>query len=201
MYHTTPKIQIIRKKCVAFHKDIYSAHCFYHTHIHYIVTIATVSIPVLFADDTSLCHARIEHATERVEQVMGTGKGGSILVLVGTNNADREGTTVIVKKYRDLLKRTKQARVGQIILSGILPVIGGRNQGYRNSRRMAINILVQQICEEEDVGFVDLWSNFVAKEEMYYEGWTASERKGSWRVCQRLETGSRQGIGQRSYLN
>ena len=59
-----------------------------------------------------------------------TGKGGSILVHVGTNNADREGTTAIVKKYRDLLKRTKQARVGQIILSGILPVIGGRNQGY-----------------------------------------------------------------------
>ena len=44
---------------------------------------------------------------------------------------------------------------------------GGRNQGYRNSRRMSINRLVQQLCNEEDVGFVDLWSNFVAKEEMY----------------------------------
>ena len=87
--------------------------------------------------------ARIEHVSERVEQVMGTGKGGSILVHVGTNNADREGTTAIVKKYRDLLMRTKQARVGQIILSGILPVIGGMNQGYRNSRRMAINRLIQ----------------------------------------------------------
>ena len=73
---------------------------------------------------------------------MGTGKGGSILVHVGTNNADRKGTTAIVMKYRDLLKRTKQARV----LSGILPVIGGRNQGYRNSRRMSINRLVQQLC-------------------------------------------------------
>ena len=41
--------------------------------------------------------ARIKHVTERVEQVMGTGKGGSI-VHVGTNNADREGTTAIVKK-------------------------------------------------------------------------------------------------------
>ena len=30
-----------------------------------------------------------------------------------------------------------------------------------------------------------------------YEGWTASERKGSWSVCRRLETGSRQWIGQR----
>ena len=28
------------------------------------------------------------------------------------------------------------------------------------------------------------------------EGWTASERKRSWRVCRRLETSSRQWIGQ-----
>ena len=31
-----------------------------------------------------------------------------------------------------------------------------------------------------------------------YEGWTASERKRSWRVCRRLETGSRPWIGQRT---
>ena len=31
-----------------------------------------------------------------------------------------------------------------------------------------------------------------------YEGWTASEQKGSWSVCRRLETGSRQWIGQRT---
>ena len=72
-----------------------------------------------------------------------------------------------MKKYRYILKRTKQARVGQINLSDILPVIGGRNLGYSNSRRMSINRLVQQLCKEEDVGFVDLWSSFVAKEEMY----------------------------------
>ena len=31
-------------------------------------------------------------------------------------------------------------------------MIGGRNQGYGNSRRMAINILVQQLCKEEECG-------------------------------------------------
>ena len=56
---------------------------------------------------------------------------------------------------------TKQSRVGQIIRSAILPVIGGRNQGYKNSRRMAINILVHQLCKGEDMGFVDSWSRFV----------------------------------------
>ena len=35
---------------------------------------------------------------ERVEKSMVRGNGGSILVHVGTNNADREGTTAIVEK-------------------------------------------------------------------------------------------------------
>ena len=65
-------------------------------------------------EDVVVClpRARIEHVTERVEQIMGRGNGGSILVHVGTNNADKEGTTAIVEKYRNLLKRTKQATVG-----------------------------------------------------------------------------------------
>ena len=66
--------------------------------------------------DTRLCKgkdvvvcspgARIEHVTERVEKIMGRGNGGTMLVHVGTNNADKEGTTAIVDKYRNLLKRT-----------------------------------------------------------------------------------------------
>ena len=46
-------------------------------------------------------------------------------------------------------------------------MIGDRNQGYRKSRWMAIKRLVQQLGKEEDVGSVDLWSSFVAKEQMY----------------------------------
>ena len=120
-------------------------------------------------EDVVVClpGARIEHVTERVEKIMGRGKGGTILVQVGTNNADKEGTTVIVDKYKDLLKKTKEARVGQIILSGILPVFGNRIDGYRNSKRMAINGMVKRLCKEEDGGYVDLWDSFVGKEEMY----------------------------------
>ena len=46
--------------------------------------------------------AKIEHVTERVENVLRHGQGGSILVHVGTNNADRDGTTNIVQRYRQL---------------------------------------------------------------------------------------------------
>ena len=119
-------------------------------------------------EDVVVClpGARIEHVTERVEKVMGRGKGGTILVHIGTNNAVKEGTTAIVDKYRKLLKKTKEARVEQIIVSGILPVFGNRIDGYRNSKRMAINGMVKRLCKEEDVGYVDMWDSFVGKEEM-----------------------------------
>ena len=94
--------------------------------------------------------------TERVEKIMGRGNGGAILVYVGTNNTDKEGTTAIVEIYRRLLKKTKQTRLGQVILSGILSVCGNRIQGYKNSKRMTVNGMVERLCKEEDVGYVDM---------------------------------------------
>ena len=38
----------------------------------------------------------------------GNGNGGSILVHIGTNNTDKEGTTAIVETYRNLLKKTSE---------------------------------------------------------------------------------------------
>ena len=61
---------------------------------------------------------------------MGSGKGGSVLAHVGTNNVEREGTTAIVRKYRNLVRTLKQTRVEQVILSWILTVIGRRVHRY-----------------------------------------------------------------------
>ena len=44
--------------------------------------------------------------------------------------------------------------------------MGGRGATYRNCKRMAINALLEQMCEER-VGFLDLWGYFVGKEDMY----------------------------------
>ena len=107
--------------------------------------------------DVCLPGVMIEHVTERVENTLGHGQGGSILVHVGTNNGDREGTTQIVHTYRQLLGKLKKTRVEQIILSGFLPVMAKREATYRNCKRMTINALVEQMCEEEVVGFIDLW--------------------------------------------
>ena len=101
--------------------------------------------------------------TERVDNIVGSGKGGFVLVHVGANNVEREGTAAIVSKYRNLVRTLKQTRVEQVILSGILPVIGRRGHRYRNCRGMAINMLYR----EKEVGFVDLWGSFVGRADMY----------------------------------
>ena len=56
--------------------------------------------------------------------------------------------------------------MGQIVISGILPVFGNSIQGYRHSKRMAVNGMMKRLCKEEDVGYVDLWDSFVGKEDM-----------------------------------
>ena len=145
--------------------------------------------------------ARIEHAKERVQRIMGLGNGGTILVHIGTNNADKEGTTAIVKTYRNLLKKTKEARVGQIILSGVLPVFGTSSQRYRNSRRMAVNGMVKQLCREEEVGFVDLWDSFVGKEEMYLRDGLHLSGKGTAVFAGDLSGAVASGLGKVEYLN
>ena len=45
---------------------------------------------------------------------------------------------------------------------------GYRIQGYMNSKRMAVNGMVEWLCKEEDVGYVDMWDSFVGNEELYF---------------------------------
>ena len=78
---------------------------------------------------------------------MVNGHGGSILVHVDTNNPEKEeGTTAIIEKYRKLVCTLKGVRVGQIVLSGILPIMGSRGKYYKNCRSMAINTLLHKLC-------------------------------------------------------
>ena len=145
--------------------------------------------------------ARIDHLTERVEKITGGGNGGTILVHVGMNNTDKEGTTGIVEKYWKLLKKTKQARLGQIILSGILPVCGNRIQGYRNSKRMAVKGMVERLCKEEDVGYVDMWDSFVGNEELYFRYGLHLSGKGAAVLAEGLSGAVASGLGKVRYLN
>ena len=149
-----------------------------------------------------LAGAKIEHVTERVEEIMGRENGGSILVHIGTSNADKEGTTAMLEKYRNLLKKTKQARGGQIIiLSGILPVFGNRIQGYINSKRMAVKGMVKRLCKEGEVRYLGLWDSFVGKEEMYVRDGLHLSGNGAVVFAEGLSGAVASGLGKVRYLN
>ena len=55
----------------------------------------------------------------------------------------------------------------------------GRGATYRNCKNMEINALVEKMCEEEGVGFVDLWGYFVGKEDMYMRDGLPLSGKGA----------------------
>ena len=148
-------------------------------------------------DDVVVClpGAKIEAIIERVENIVGSGKGGSVFVHVGTNNVEREGITAIVRKYRNLVRTLKQTRVEQVILSGIIPVIGRRGHRYRNCRGMAINMLVEKLYREEEVGFVDLWGSFVGRADMYMKDGLHLSGKGAAVFADGLASAVDSGMG------
>jgi lysophospholipase L1-like esterase len=45
--------------------------------------------------------------------------------------------------------------------------MGGRGATYRNCKTMAINAIIEQMCDKEGDGSIDLWGYFVGKEDMY----------------------------------
>ena len=154
-------------------------------------------------DDITVClpGAKVEDIAEKAGQVMGGGTGGVVLVHVGTNNAEKEGTSSIVGKYRSLIKTLKEARVGQIVLSGILPIMGGRGEEYRNCRRMAINTQVQKVCMEEGVGFVDMWLNFVGRGDFFMRDGLHLTGKGAAVLACEFVRVVDEGTGTINYLN
>ena len=91
--------------------------------------------------------------------------------------------------------------IEQIILSGILPVFGNRIDGYRNSKRMAINGMVTRLCKEEDVGYVDLWDSVVGKEGMYARDGLHLSGKGAAVFAEGLSGAVASGLGKVRYLN
>ena len=153
-------------------------------------------------DDITVClpGAKVEDIAEKARQVMGGGTGGAVLVHVGTNNADKEGTSAIIGKYRRLIKTLKEARVGQIVLSGILPIMGGRGEEYRNCRRIGINTQVQKVCMEEG-GFVDMWLNFVGRGDFFMRDGLHLTGKGAAVLACEFVRVVDEGTGTIDYLN
>ena len=102
---------------------------------------------------------------------------------------------MIVEKYRDLLKKTKQARVGQIIISGMLPVFGNRIQRIQKfeadgSQRDGGAALQGRGCGIR--GFV---GQLCGERRHVRERWSASEWQGGSSFCRGTVRGGRQRLG------
>ena len=80
-------------------------------------------------------------------------------------------------------------------------MFGNRIDGYRNSKRMAINGMVKRLCKEEDVGYVDQWDSFVGKEEMYLRDGLHLSGKGAAVFAEGLSGAVASGLGKVRYLN
>ena len=60
---------------------------------------------------------------------------------------------------------------------------------------MAINMLVEKLCREEEVGFVDLWGRFVGKEDMYMKDGLHLSGKGASAFANGLSAAVDSGMG------
>ena len=145
-------------------------------------------------DDVVVClpGAKIEVINERVENIVGSGKGGSVLVHVGTNNVEREGTTAIVRKYRNLVRTLKQTWVEQIILSGILPVIGRRGHRYRNCWGWQLTCQSRSYVGKRKLV---LWGSFVRRVDMYMKDGLHLSGKGAAVFADGLSAAVNSGMG------
>ena len=114
-----------------------------------------------------------------------------------------KGCTEVVALVKEVegLRQMVEGMKGMI--GGILPVFGNRIQGYRNSKRMAVNGMVERLCKEEDVGYVDLWDSFktVGREDMYGRDGLHLSGKGVAVFAEGLSGAVASGLGKVRYLN
>ena len=77
-------------------------------------------------------------------------------------------------------------------------MFGNMIDGYRISKRMAINGMMKLLCKEEDVVYVDLWDSFVGKEDTY-----SRDLSGKWAAAfaDVMSRAVANGLGKAGYLN
>ena len=80
-------------------------------------------------------------------------------------------------------------------------MFGNKIQGYRNSKRMAVNGMVERLCKEEDVGYMDVWDSFVGNEDMYVRDGLHLSGKGEAVFAEGQSWAVASGLGKVRYLN
>jgi tetrahydromethanopterin S-methyltransferase subunit B len=105
----------------------------------------------LMFDKLDFSGARIEDIKEKVA-VLGDRPDSHMVVMVGTNNLQRDGSVLMMKRYGELVEELKRHRYRQVSLVGLLK----RGDFSFDSRIMSINCQLKVLCERQGIGFVEV---------------------------------------------
>ena len=97
--------------------------------------------------------ARIEDISKKIEEVQVSDEC-HVVVMVGTNNLQSDGTAMIMDKYKELVNTLKAKRLRK---ASIVEILARRDlSNYNNSKRIAMNIQLKELCEKNEIEFLEV---------------------------------------------
>lgn len=111
--------------------------------------------------------AHIETITEEIK-TMEDNDDRHLVVLAGTNNIQQEGSEVVIAKFKCLLEASKKIKNRKVTVIGI-PRRDDLSS-YQNSRRIGVNMRLEELCNEQDIEFVgyEPASSRLAKDGLHF---------------------------------
>ena len=132
----------------------------------------------------------VQDVVERHRRVVeGTRKEALVVVHVGVNDVDRMRSEELVDRYKKLLREVKESG-RRYIVSRMFP-----RQGVRVwwlSHALGLNERLMRMCGKNGVGFMDEWSRFYVRQELYARESLPFSRKGVQNLSECLERAVRQ---------
>ena len=96
--------------------------------------------------------AHIDDITEEVRK-LGDNEDRHVVLLVGTNDIQREGSEVILSKYKNLIDESQKIKNRKASVVGI-PRRGDLDS-FCNSRRLGVNKRLKEMCQGSNIEFLD----------------------------------------------
>lgn len=95
--------------------------------------------------------AKIENIEEEVTKLSDR-EDRHLVVMVGTNNIQREGSEVVLKKFKSLIERCKAVKNRMVTVVGIPKRYD--LSWFQECRRLGVNVRLEQMCRESGVQFL-----------------------------------------------
>jgi len=109
----------------------------------------------LMFDKLHFSGARIEDIKEKVA-ILGDKPDSHVVVMVGTNNLQRDGAVAMMRKYGELIQELKKFKYRGISICGLLNRGDRRKPAFSDSRILSLNCQLKALCDVQGVHFVDV---------------------------------------------